>query len=938
VQAQAQPQRWKFPLIAVITALFIALYATFGVTLGLDLKGGSVLVYDLVGPETPTMQEDTITILHKRLDTLGTKEMSLRPAGKRQIMVQLPGAGEQSKEKIKDLISRAGQLAFKIVVPREDSRYDERIVRDIEERKARGEYVEKDDEFDTARLSASEGGALLLVQNDDMVPGRLLEGAHFTRDGYGKPAVAFQMKKAGTARLALTTEKHKNRAMAIILDGTAVSAPRINEPITGGDGIITGTFTQQEVENLITVLRSGALPAKPVLASENTVESTLGQESINRGLGAMGIATLLVMVFMFVYYRGSGTIANVALVLNIVLLMGVMSLFDFTLTLPGIAGIVLTIGMAVDANILIYERMREEKERKVPLREVIDAGYGHAFWAIFDSNITTILTAVILYYVGTGPIKGFAVTLVVGIACSMFTALFVTRALFDWAADKGILTEIAMIELRKEVSKIPFVKKGRPYALTAVVLLNLGFLSFAIRGDQKYGIDFNGGSVVQMRLAKVMTKGEIEERLAKIERAGVGGKTEHPYEDAEVTRLGGSENAQGGGRLFQVLISAHGRPERAAMPGDKKTSALPLLGETAHAEEKPVGSAAVASSAGSITELEADGPTLSQQDIFVRDVTSAFQSDLAPYAFGDRVIETEVATPGKGRLVIDVRVAEGAKVDAEEAKKHLVADGLADVEVTAAADGKSLKVRTGVLDTDTRTLDTTERKIKSTFEEKFSGALSNPFPFKTSIGASVAESLKYRAVLAIVLSLLMIIGYLAFRFEVKMGVAAALCLFHDVLVALGFMMLLDVTSPWTGIDAKQNLTTIAAYLTIIGFSINDTIVTFDRMRENLAAWDEKAGKETYEDVLERSINETLSRTILTSMTVFVTLLVLAFSGVKSIQAFTLAMIVGVVFGTFSSVFVATPLLLMPLRRVWIICAAELAFFIVAYVVGGFIQL
>jgi SecD/SecF fusion protein len=947
VQA-VQSARWKFPLIAVVTALFLSCIFGFGITLGLDLKGGSVLIYELdtggIKNKTPEITKDTIEILHRRLDTLGTKEMSIRQAGDYQIMIQLPGVGDQSKEQIKDLIARSGQLAFKIVVTRDDPRWEERIVRDIEERKARGVYLADEDEFDTARDGRT--GETLLLQNDDSVPGKLLEGAHFTRDGYGAPAVAFSMKKSGTARLAHTTEKYKNHQMAIVLDGVAVSAPNIKNPITQGEGIIEGKFTQQEIENLITVLRSGALPAKPVLASENSVEPSLGQASIDRGMTATFIAIVLVVVFMFVYYRGSGAIANLALVLNIALLLGVMSLFDFTLTLPGIAGIVLTIGMAVDANILIYERMREEKRRQVPLREVIDAGYSHAFWAIFDSNITTVLTALILYYVGTGPIKGFAVTLAVGIACSMFTALFVTRALFDYLAEKGVLTDISMIQLRKEVSKIPFVRRGAPFTVAAVILLNVGYVSFVVRGDQKFGIDFNGGSAIQVRLRAPLTKEEIEARLAKVERAGPDGKVERPYADAEVTRLGEAETPQGAGRHFQVLVSEHGRVRPAPAGAGRETGLAPadVLGGTAHADDKPAAAASAVAPAGTGAAApgaegegeEAHAP--SALDVVIVDVGKVFEAELAPRAFAARAIETDAAQPGKSRVVVEARLSAPGKVSADDARKALEADGLADIQVAAGADGATLTLRSGLVDSEARAIDALERRMKGVLEEKFPDALSNPFPFKTSIGASVAESLKYRAVLAIVLSLLMIVGYLAFRFEFKMGLAAALCLFHDVLVTLGFMMLLDVTSPWTGIDAKQNLTTIAAYLTIVGFSINDTIVTFDRMRENLRKWDPKASGETYEGVLERSINETLSRTILTSFTVFLVILVLAFSGVKSIQGFTLAMLVGILFGTYSSIVVATPLLLVPIRRIALFCAAELAFFIVMGIVGSRLQL
>ncbi|HVY62595.1 MAG TPA: protein translocase subunit SecF, partial [Planctomycetota bacterium] len=441
---------------------------------------------------------------------------------------------------------------------------------------------------------------------------------------------------------------------------------------------------------------------------------------------------------------------------------------------------------------------------------------------------------------------------------------------------------------------------------------------------------------------KPLTKGEIQERLAKIEKRNDAGGVEHPYVDAEVSRLGAADDSRtGAGRSFQVLVSGTGSSGR----GSSKTHAMappPLeLMPTAHAAE-PTASENASTNDAAASETP--------QDAFVHDIERTFKAELAPQAFTDRKVEPDPAAPGKQRISFDVNLAAGKTLDVDAVQHELAAEGLADVSVTAnVVDGRTvLHLRSGPTDADPRALEHVEGRLKSIFETKFAQEISNPFPYKASIGSSVAESLKYRAILAILLMLLVVIVYLAFRFEFKMGLAAALCLFHDVLVVLGFMMLLDVTSRWTGIDAKQSLLTISAYLTIIGYSINDTIVTFDRMRENLAKWDPKTGlssgphahegKETYEDVLNRSINETLGRTILTSLTVFLTLVVLAFSGVKSLEAFVLAMLVGVVFGTYSSIVIATPILLVKPRRLAMICAAELGYFIIAGVIGSYLRL
>ncbi len=931
--------RWKFPIIAVVVAGFLAAWLGFGMTLGIDLKGGSVLIYDLdlsgVSPQgrTPEITKATIEILQKRLDTLGMKEMSLRAAGEYQILIQLPGVSEQSKEQIKEVIRKAGQLWFKIVV---DAPPNDPRIAEIEERKARGEYLAENEEFDTCRFVRKDKDThkvletgMFLLQNDDAVDGKLLEGAEFTRDSWGGPAVRFYMKASGgRQKLATTTEKYVNHRMAIVLDGTAISWPNIRSPIPEGTGIIEGVFSNDEIEELITVLRSGALPAKPILSSENTVEATLGHESIVRGSWALAAAVALVFGFMAAYYFGAGGIADFGLAANLIIVCGVMSLFEATLTLPGIAGLVLSLGMSVDANVLIAERIREEKQRGLPIPEAVMNGYDNAFWAIFDSNITTMLTSAILYYVGTGPIKGFAVTLGLGIAISMFSALFITKALFEFFIGRGIMTKVKMLELNFKTPSFQFLKNRRPYMLLGVVLLNVGYLSFVFRGDEKYGIDFNGGTALQMRFETPLTKRDVEARIAHVEKKAADGRTVKPYEDSEVVRLGEADDkATGAGRHFQVLISTHTMPrlegtKEARPPGG--VSMLPV----AYAQETGATPAPAADAA----------PALTPQEMFIEDLRATFANELAPSAFSERRVETDPALPGKARIALEVRTLPEATIDPEAARRALAEAGYVDATVVARAAGRGVTVTAGPFDLTTPVLEREETKLKGVFEKTFPTALSNPFPYKASIGSSVAENLKYRALLAIVLSIIGLIVYVAFRFEVKMGVAATLCLFHDVFVTLGFMMLLDVTSPWTGIDAKQSLTTIAAYLTIVGYQINDTIVTFDRMRENLAKWTPGHGEyKTYEEVLNHSINQTLGRTILITSLVFVTLLVLAFAGVKSLQGFTLAMIVGTVAGTFSTIFIATPILLIPPRTLAIYCAGQLAFFAVAQQAAKFVR-
>ncbi|GIW70527.1 MAG: hypothetical protein KatS3mg102_0069 [Planctomycetota bacterium] len=956
-----QVERWKFAVIAGVTALFLGFWAGLPTTLGIDLAGGTELRYDLdvssipAEHRSPELTKATVDLLARRLDSLGMKEMTLRPVGEYSFMVQLPGVSSTEAEQIKNVIATSGNLWFKIVHnskgrdpfgpngwvtwQRNDPEV-QALIAEIQQRKDRGEYNPQEEFYDVAiyEVRDKQGRVLerfpILVENEDAVPGELLAGADFGRDQFGAPAVEFYMKPAGAARLGATTEKHTGAAMAIVLDGTVISAPTIQSTITDR-GIITGRFSRAEVEQLVTVLRSGALPAKPILQSEDTIAPTLGADSIRRGLVAVVAGVAVTLAFMVLYYRLAGLVANVALVLNLIILMGAMSLFGATLTLPGIAGIVLVMGMAVDANILINERIREEFDRGLPIGEAVAAGYRHAFSAIIDSNVTTVLTAIILYAVGTGPIRGFAVTLMIGIVTSMFTALWVTRVLFDWLLARGWYTRPNYLRVLADTN-FPFLKKRRVFVLTAVVLLNLGFAAFALRGEEKYGIDFNGGIAVRMRLKEPLGIEEVRARLKGLERGG-----RRPYEAVEVQRIG-EALPDGRARTFQLLLTAS---------GDRTAALIPAAAAETRA-------AAAAGHAPAAAEVEgASGPEESEaarlaaprtmQEQFIEDIEAIFGDVLLPDPFG----EPRFTTVGEGeqrRLIMEMEVrldpqaAEGLTAEEVQARLRALGGGPAAGTVTATADPLAgitvtrtadvLLVRTAELPFETPR-EPLYWKVRGAIDKLFGPQIATPFPFKNAIGASVAHNLRARGIMAVLLSLLMLIGYIAFRFEFKAGLAAAMCLFHDVAVTLGVMMVLDWTSPWTGIDAKINLTTIAAFLTIVGYSINDTIITFDRIRENLARANPHDDRE---EIMERSINQMLSRTVLTSSTVLLVLVVLALAGVSSLMGFTLAMIAGVVFGTYSSIYVATPILLASGRGLRRVVLAELVFIAAVLVLRSYL--
>jgi protein-export membrane protein SecD len=521
---------WKYLVTAFITLLFGFALAWSPISLGIDLKGGSEMLYHVGGVKSD-QTDTTIQILQNRLDALAIKELSIRKQGTQDIVIQVPGGSKTELQQIKATVSTTGKLDFKLVVTVKElgspSEVDANI-RDVIRRKTEGQWVEyhsddqKDrwDRFDVAyeKATPDHPGSPVLLENQG-VSGSFLREAYRSQDSAFRPAVGFTFGSQGAAKFYDMTSKSVNRAMAIVLDGIVQSAPKIHAAISS-QGVIEGGgegFSEDEVKRLIVILKAGALPAKPVFQYEQTVGATLGQAAVQWGSIATLLSMALVLGFMVFYYKWGGVIANVALVLNILLLMGNLAMFGATLTLPGIAGILLTAGMAVDANILIFERMREESARGAELKQAIQLGYDRAFWTIFDSHVTTLVTGFVLYWTGTGPIKGFAVTLIIGISISLFTSLFVTKAIYGWLGANGKLPQINFRHLIKHAN---FDFMGfYPKAVTgSLVLINIGFLVFLLRGNEKYGIDFTGGTILQMRLKAPLTKAYVDK---KIQDAGI---------------------------------------------------------------------------------------------------------------------------------------------------------------------------------------------------------------------------------------------------------------------------------------------------------------------------------------------------------------------------------------------------------------------------------
>ena len=523
------------------------------------------------------------------------------------------------------------------------------------------------------------------------------------------------------------------KRLAIVLDGVIRSAPVIREKIGGGHAQISGSFTHEEATDLAIVLRAGALPAPVRIIQNITVGPSIGQDSIHKGLVAGLAGAAFVLIFMIIYYTLSGLIADIAMILNLLFLMAVLSIFHATLTLPGIAGIILTIGMGVDSNVLIFERMREERALGKPLKAYIDGGYDKAFWTIVDAHVTTLITALALFLFGTGPIKGFAVTLSAGIVINLFTAIFGTRIVYDFLQSKGSLRELRFLQIVKKTS-IDFIGRRKVAFALSTILVLTGIVAFTqiYRGEANLGVDFAGGTMVHYKAQKEFSLDQVRKALSE---AGVEGYT--------------------------------------------------------------------------LQEVEG------QRSVIVR-------------------VKKSVATVG-------------------------------DIERTIT------NALTGKLPDKGFTMES-----------------------KTEIGSAVSKELREKALIAIAISLAGIIGYLALRFNLSFGVAAAIATFHDVLTVLGAFYLLD---------KEISLLIVTALLTLAGYSLTDTVVVFDRIRENL----KKRSRLSFAEIINLSVNEMLGRTIITSLTTLLVILCLFVFGGVVIHDFALALLLGVIVGTYSSVFVASPI-------------------------------
>jgi SecD/SecF fusion protein len=710
------------------------------IALGLDIQGGTSFLIRLKPGDkaiTKAMLDQAVEVIRKRVDYFGASEPIISPVGNDRILVQIPGLDTAKIQEARDQLSRVAKLEFRLVYRDNGER-----LKAIDEGK---EVIPPDYRIEVYKLGAE--GAPMTNEFGETVAGtkgkpreeRLLVkkkadlgGDRVTASNayYGNEGWTVQLKfdGEGARKFGQITEQYKGYRFAIVLDGVIQSAPVIRDAIYGGDAVITGRFTEEEARGLASVLEN-PLQTPVSIEEERSVSPTLGMDSIRASVMAGLMGLTITLLFVLIYYKVAGLIADLAVIINLILLLGALTMFGFVLTLPGIAGMILTIGMAVDASVLIYERLREEMAAGKTLKAALPAAYNKAFSSIFDANVTTLITAAMLFWKASGPVKGFAITLTLGILASLFTALIVGRNALGWFVDTGRIKRISMLHLISS-QHINFIGKGFLACMCSLALIIAGATAFYIRGERNFGVDFRGGDL--------------------------------------------------------VTLSAHGKID-----------------------------------------------------------TAQVRSVLKPIGFADTSIQ-ESQQGDRSYITIRSPMNTSDKIEKE---------------LTQALPNAGLRI------------EGSER-----------------------VGALVGGELARSSLIALGLGILGILIYITFRFELSFAVGGIVALLHDVIITVLMFALLG---------RELTLAIVGAVLTIAGYSINDTIVVYDRIREGLAS----GRRGTIEQIMNESVNQTLSRTILTSSTTLIPLCFLFFFGGPVLRDFALAIIIGITVGTYSSIFIASPIVL-----------------------------
>jgi SecD/SecF fusion protein len=713
-------------------------------------------------------------------------------------------------------------------------------------------------------------------QKGSEITGDFLINAGQGQGKRGQRAVEFRFNTEGGNRFYdLTSKNHGKeggfkRHLSIILDGLVRSAPVINEPIRYS-GVIEGEYTPKEQETLIKILRAGALPAtlKQQPVAENTIGATLGEDTIRKGTTAVLWAFVAVLAFMLVYYRFAGLVACVALLANLLLTVAFMVTVNAAFTLPGLAGLVLMLGMAVDANVLIYERLREERERGASLALAIRNGYDRAFPTIIDTHLCSLFAAIVLFVVGNDQLKGFGISLTVGLIISLFTSLFMTRTMFDLCLAKGWLKKLTMMHIFRRVPHIDFMAI-RYYWFTATILLTiLGASVFIYRLDKGgLNIDFVGGTLYSGQLREKVTIDQLREYFAGLDL---------PDFSPEQTFANDQELSTGNtSKLFTIRTSEKNATKVQRVINEK-------LGEK-------------------LRRIEMEQPQ-------IEELKSA--PDKAAVATLSFYKPTDSETPGKKKEADYASRAQVNMLLSRAFEKHNLNVGQFRLERAPESlekEGRFTMMRLELLNDPVNKDDLV--KVLEDVRAEFH-AMPQPERLE-NFDSQLAAATQEKALLAIVLSWAVILLYLWFRFgSWTFGLATVLCLIHDLFFTLGAIAGAHyIHGTWLGNllgvgDFKIDLASVAALLTLVGYSVSDTIVVFDRIRE-------VRGKNPLltAQMINDSVNQTLSRTILSAATVWFVVIVLYAVGGEGVHLFAFVMIVGVIVGTYSSIYIASPLLLI----------------------------
>ena len=711
----------------IIASLFFTFPLEKRINLGLDLKGGMHLVLRIETEKLPANAKNdavlrAMEIMRNRIDGMGVGETVIQRQGEDQIIIQLPGITD--RKRALEIVGRVAHLEFKLVNS-EPSKLKDAIAGNVPPGFELKETKKENEK--------------ILVGMESILQGEAIEDARVDFDNTGyEPKISLKFNSLGSKEFARITQEHVGDQLAIVLDGEVLSAPNIREAILTGQAEISGRFSFEEATILALALRSGALPAPMKVEEERTIGPLLGKDSIHSGIQATVIGGIVLVVFMSGYYLVGGVIASVALLINLIMIFGAMGFLSamlpqtpMTLTLPGIAGIILTLGMAVDANILINERIREELNNQRPLTASINAGFDRALSAIIDSHVTSIFAAIMLFVFGSGPIKGFAVTLSVGLAASLFTAVYISRTFFMMLLEYKMVKNLPMLHLFKE-TKIDFISKRYFfYALSLAITLG-GLFALYQKKEHAYGIDFVGGQIQEYRFAQPVSSEGVRASLK-----------ENGIEEAIIQQF------------------------------DKNPEAVII-----------------------------------------------------------------------------------------------------------------------------RTAEDSVEKVEAAFNKDFPNNKHEMMRVE-KVGPVVGKALRSKAIWAISLAMLCIVGYVGFRFKhLDFAIAAIVALMHDVLAAMGLLVVFN---------RQIDLLVVTALMTIAGYSINDTIVTYDRVRENMQKGHLK--KLSLREIINLSVNQTLGRTVLTTGATLSVVVVLYLMGGEVLNSFALCLLIGMVTGAYSTVFIASPIVL-----------------------------